>query len=550
MRSDADEVGQEPRAAAAVPVAVVGVALYALALLTRLALWRHANVSPDSLDPVLDAVSLVGRGTPPTGPIYGFGRALTYSPMLLAGGWGLAGVWWCRALAQAAIAPLVFFGTRVLLGARRDDPGGLVGPTLAGALVALHQGLLVLLVKGSEAYLAPEWGAVLLLSVLLAARGHLAAPAAAVAGAALYLAMSNHPYALSAAPLVLLCGSGGRPRLNGLAAGVFALLLVPDLVTLSARGGGGDAIGLLSGLRADGNMLGASLFASVQGALRAPLQPDSRVLVAGGLTAAVLGTILSARSAPAGAERGHFRLVGLLGLAVVSGCVSILALSVVLGHAQEWHWLVLLPASAACLGATVSIAFGWALGQRRSVARLGAVALVATVAWASVRPLFVFEARIWEGAREEIGGTLEQLTHVTRLGRVLQGVEPLPQIHGLQLGAEGPAPDLQALRLELALRSRSWLRAPVFSPTVETGRLLLYVEGTSEWLTVIRLDVGGPMLSSGPRHSLWQLSGPVGLERVTRSACQAASGRVVLQHRRNGVGALAACGGEEHSGPE
>ena len=257
--------------------------VFGLALWVRLRDLDAGVMLIDALGPYLTAY-----GSPlnphPHAPPYGPGLYPPYALALHAG--TLRGAAAVVLGVHALVAPVGVLAAWSL--------GGRVAAVAVGLLLAVDPGLLDTARSGSEAYFGALW-------IGLGGWGltQRRAAACAVGGAALAIAVMNHPLALAAAPLLALV-----PRCRAGAAGVvaFAVLVAPHLLGLvgSSSGTGSDLGPPAEALPAYLSQGGPAAWAVLGGPLVGLCSARTRPLAAATLVGAVvIGT--------AGAHLGYLR---------------------------------------------------------------------------------------------------------------------------------------------------------------------------------------------------------------------------------------------------
>ncbi len=164
-------------------------ACWALALWPRLRDLDATMALADTIGPFLTAAD-PGRGS--HAPPFGWGLYLPYWLALRAG--SLTAALGLIAALHALTAPLGFLAVRLL------RPRAWGAAIAVGALLALDRGLLDTTLSGAEGYLAATW----LAATTLGLAGRERAWGPWVAAGAWAMAVLNHPFALAAAPLLLL----------------------------------------------------------------------------------------------------------------------------------------------------------------------------------------------------------------------------------------------------------------------------------------------------------------------------------------------------------
>ena len=365
------------------------VGLFAVALLCRLPLVPHYEISSDTMDPLIHGWRML-EGT--TGwfsahnPLYGYGRAWTHVPLLLLSD-GLLGVARNVAILGSLVPVSVYIAGRIVTGGHEPGPqglpvrraGALLGPLVGAALLARFPGLLDEQL-GTNVYRTVDLGAALMIpfAVFLRAAG-LGGPdggdptpqrrvlrtAAVAMGILLAMMALNHPYGAAAAGglvplLILMVWRGRRDAVGPLAVfvGVALLCSLPHLIFL-IRESSQMGEGLIGYARSDAEF-GAMDWAMTWDRLLA--ERGSSALgawVTRSPFIAVLGGAVALYWRPRLA--GAALLTGVSGLTALGTAAVMSKLS---QHIQPYHWRPLLPLLALGAGLVVTLALD--LGLRRS----------------------------------------------------------------------------------------------------------------------------------------------------------------------------------------
>ncbi len=386
-----------------------GIGLFALALAVRLRGAELLEISSDSADPLRGALAIVEgrRGLLDSSLPFGWGREFTYLPLLLARGGGLLAIAWLRALAQSLCVLLVF------LAAKGRGGRGATLAVLVSMLLALSPALLRTLASGHEGYFAPEW--VMVAAALLSSRRpQVAVPA--LGGAALALAVANHPMALTAVPgALLLRGTWSRRDALAALAG-FGLIVLPTALLAAPP--------LVHGLLGEWRALAPHGEISVLAA--------TKRIFGGEIGWESWGWIAALLLAAIGADTTERR--GLC-LGLFAGLALGVLLATATGHASPWHWRPLLPLFAlAVAGADVR-------GALRVASLLVLLVLVA-----------VTGQRAWSRIEQQ-PEQIAQVGVIRLLAREL-GDEGPHALAGYLDMPPGPPSDFLGVGLELALRGR------------------------------------------------------------------------------------------------
>jgi hypothetical protein len=365
--------------------AVVVLGLFAVGALLRLPLAGLGETVDETLDPILSALTFRDdfRLVHPTFFHFGYGRVLSWIPLVLGSPDGLQEVALRRGIVQALIAPTVFVAARLLL---QQVPGTgrarVLAPALFALVVACNEDLLHTGISGHETYMAAEWLAVVLLAIGLLPRAPRAAPV--LLGAAVSMALMNHPLA---APAIVLLLAPKTWRGRGLALGTALLVLLPQILRASTLLHGAPPPGLaaLPALGDQGRLY------EVLAVLRSAQHLDVALIVAGSPVACWV-----LRKTPV-------RSLAVLACAALALALILVALA---GSQQGWYWRPLAPMGAV-LGA---VALAVLLDDRPKGAPVAALLLVGVCIASVLRA---------GAAYEPFEDGLRNAGHVTRVGEFL-----------------------------------------------------------------------------------------------------------------------------------
>lgn len=412
---------------------LIAVALFALAVFVRRGVLTVAQVTPDCIGPYLGAWEMLTTGDfvgPSHFPESGPGLYWMYIPFLL-GADGVEAALWRRFLLQALWAPALYLGLRSAFGAiarpgepgagdgRGDaagdasDPSGAAGPRL-GPLVAVSallfsDGPLSSLLSGAETFVAPDLGLLMTLSasmVLLAGR-----PRWLLLGwAALPIAMMVHGMSAAYGPVLLwLAWRTWRQGRRGLAAGAVLLGAVGFLprawqLLARIREDGFASASELGTYNSEGDAFVAVLLQRTADHLFGRDLPWGPLLAFSPLVLA-LAILLLPRWRPLPAEvlrRAWWMLLWLLG-----SIAGILAVATAIEYMQGYHWRVVFPAAATCLGLAAHLAaLAAPQGARRALPALGALVVLGSVGLARGR----WPARDWADSDVRITARFAELS--------------------------------------------------------------------------------------------------------------------------------------------
>ncbi len=484
----------------------VAVALFALGVLLRIPLAPLRSVDSDLIGPTIGALRILQTGAPFGGSelIFGYGRDLGWLPLVLKAD-GLFDVAVRRAVLQALVAPVTFGATLVLLGTQR---GALAGATLAGLTLAWSDDLWRVVIGHYQSYLGVEWGVVLLIGLALAVRGR-AILAAPIIGLALPMMAFNVPYAASAVlavPVALaLAGEARRPRLIGFALTAVVALAValPHILRLASPDlggveGAGDS--LLGRFRQVGNRPGVGLLTALGIYLEVPRSGVKVLLGLGPVFA-----LFAARLAPEHEAAVGLRALAWGTLATLPGGAALVMLA---QHGLPWHWLPMMPLSAACLGGALALLL---VGSRRRTA-------LATIGGCLAFLLLLVQA---ERARPELlewpADVLMSTEHAGRASRLLLGEHPPISVVGYQA------------EVQLARRGEAHL-FPAFLDGWMAGRITeaprseavrIYLEGPPRWLGAVATawPPGTRILASGTHFVALEARDAATAREIGRVVC-------------------------------
>ena len=543
------------------------VALFVVALLCRLPLVPHFNVSSDSMDPLVHAWQMLA-GTEGLfsafNPLYGYARAWCHIPLLL-GADGLLDVVRAAAVSSSFVPVFVYIAGRIVLGGTGPAAGGtvgrragaLLGPLLGGALLARYPGFLQEQIF-PHLYRSPELGAALTIpfAVLLRAaglggtdRGAASRPsprathaAAAAAGILLALMGLNHPYGAAAGgaflPLfVVLLVRRRRAVIAPLAIFVGSALLVglPHLVYLAVeRAQMGD--GLVGYVRADTEFGAMGWKMSFDRLLAERLQWASGSLLARAPLAALLGGGFVAIWRP---RLG--RSTALAGGAALSALLAAGLLSKLSQHIQPYHWRPILPlfalAAGLLLASVLDVGFRRSraerardLEQRRRPAQVIARRLPAAVLGLALIAILMGAVRDGfqadEGHYRTLGqeAAIREGRHHDQLSRRLRAIQDrtgsLPLFAGLEFPPFEVVVDQGAVALDMLLAGVSgedmratWAESPGQTVLLHIG---LGRTPIDDVLPTLLPEMR--VLDGGPEHVLVSATAPV-LRLWSRSLC-------------------------------
>jgi len=342
---------------------LIAAALFVLAVVVRQGVLTVAQVTPDCVGPYLGAWEMLTTGDfvgPSHFPESGPGLYWMYIPFLL-GADGLESALWRRFLLQALWAPALYLGLRVAFAAMEQDRRvgtARLGAAVAASALVFSEGPLSSLLSGAETFVAPDLGLLMTLSgamVLLAGRARWLL----VGWAALPVAMMVHGMAAAYGPVLLwLAVRTFREGQRGLAVGAVSLGAVgflPRALQLlqRVRDDGFASASELGTYNSEGDAFLAVLLERTADHLFGRDLPWGPLLALSPLfLAAAILLVPRWRPVPGAVlRRAWWMLLWLLG--TVAG---ILAVATAIRYMQGYHWRVVFPAAATCLGLAVHLA--------------------------------------------------------------------------------------------------------------------------------------------------------------------------------------------------
>ncbi|MEE2830157.1 MAG: hypothetical protein VX498_13285 [Myxococcota bacterium] len=480
----------------------IAAGLFITAALLRLPLAEFGETVDESLDPILSALAFRDHleFVHPTFFHFGYGRGLSWIPLVVGSPDGLYEVALRRGLVQALIAPTVFVSARLLLRHLIGSGAGCtLGPALFALVLASNEDLLHTGISGHETYMAAEWVALVMLAIGLLPRAPRAAPL--LLGAAVSMALMNHPLA---SPAIVLLAAPKSWRGRGLALAAALLVLLPQILRATTLLHGA----LPPGLAALPPLGDGGRTAEVLAALR----PGQHLDVALLLAAPPLGCLVLRRSP-------------LLRLAILGSTALVLALAIVAaaGSQQGWYWRPLAPMGAVLGGCALAV-----LLSRVPKLAPGAAAVLVTVCVLSVLRA--------GAAYEPSEDGLRDAGHVTGMGSYLS--ERPDEAPWAIRAMAVPAGSGRSQLLPLAIDRRVARAATgLFSRGDESLRrpLLLHVEvapGQTKSLKERLPDSGFEVLASGRQYLVLRFpSGAAALPAI-HSLCQTSPGPVAFDDEK------------------
>ena len=510
----------------------------------RLPLVALFDFSSDSTDPIIAALRMLESWNFVAGDSarFGYGRALSYVPLVLGVDDGLAGFAVRRVVAQALIAPATYLSVRMLLGAlhrgplRRGEYATNVSCAVsAGALMVINQDLRQNLIWGHHGYLGPEWAALLLLGfcgLLVGAKPRLWA---ALSGVALGMCVMNHPYAIALTPLLWVAWSEGHAAADAsraqaviVAAGLALVVLLPHFIYVVVTAGG--TADILEAVAAHPLAFSTGRPVEVLQGLLSNLSGSDALLWALSLLVVLsVGGLWSSREEPS----PLVRLVARFGLGVTLCWVSLWLLALLSRQVHNWHWRMLLPFGACCFGLALAGVIQQLRGQVRTRQVSGLVALVTLM---SMMALFAMSlATGYQRFHDPPQQPVESLLQLGQIERVYGLMERHSGEAPWTVFALGSPPQQSYARaLPLGLQRVLSVPSQVSFATTETdwlgGPILYYVEAPADWIAALdgQLpgDVKGP-LWRGARSLAVRLDSEDQLRAFSAAICSENAGRLV-----------------------
>jgi hypothetical protein len=513
--------------------------LFCLGVALRLPLIPLLDVSSDATDPIVSALRILDSWNPflTDSPRFGYGRSLSYVPLVLAGQDGLATAALRRAVAQACVAPVTYLAMRMLVSRFELRPSFVLGPLLAGLLLVVNQDLLQNLLWGHHGYFGPEWAAVLLLGfagLLVGVRVRLWG---LVTGLALAMCIMNHPYAITALAVPLVAwhwarrrDEVARSRAALLALGAAALALLPHGLYLLSAPANSVGLDLVESLVPASRLSLAWPLQVVSGLLSDVATGEAALFAAALLALLAAGRFASLMTVPPQLSR----VMTPLGLATLATLAGLLVMGLVSRQVHNWHWRMLLPFGCACSGLVLTwLGYQLELGEGggRSATRRPLLLSVAALTLMLAGMTWVFRDGVhaYTHPAEQPRESLLQLSQVERVYGLLEAdadAGPWTVLaHGL------PPEQSHARTLPLALQR-------VLSPGSEVvfaaspgawlqGATLIYFEGPGPWIDAVAAGS-----AAAPASTLWRGTASLALRteshtaalRVGAALCAASAG--------------------------
>lgn len=484
--TEGGEQTQTERLGRADALVALGFFVAALIPALRVAQWMH--FPEEATDPILNALLILDGGdlTHNHNPRFGYGRALTWLPMVAAAD-GLMDLAMFRAVAAATMAPMAWFAAR-LLGLGR------VASLSAGALLVLSPPVLENLRWGHEAYMSPEWSALAVVGFALLIGEHRGeagdlsrwgltrrtVAGALVLGAAWPMALMNHPFAgclITLFPCVFLVRRGALWRGGLLAVLTAAIVAMPHAWVVLHAGGigtlarpfGGEPLGLASA-----------------GALLSGLDTESVWL---------LGV------APAATAFG-LRETRWLAVATVCAMIVAVALAATANTLGPWYWKPLVVPCAICIAAL-------ARGDRKKggIVLATVVLVVASGSANALRP-----EEHWSLSRADV------------IDRIARALDEDGRAHGLAgYGQSGRRePDTVALTIDALLADALTDRLATTPEAIETSPQVVYLEGDELWVEALMsaFPAASPRIDAGPGGIAVTVPSPDDARQIGTRLCE------------------------------
>jgi len=461
----------------------------------RFPLVSLLDFSSDATDPIVSALRMLQSWNPLQGSSarFGYGRSLSYVPLVVGVDDGLRGFASRRIVAQALIAPVSYVSVRMLISGavttdRRwgEEITSVLCAAAAAGLLVVNQDLLQNLLWGHHGYFGPEWAALLMLgfSGLLMRRNHVIW--SALTGVSLAMCVMNHPYALSLAPLLWVVWSAGREdrepersRAALIAGGVAFITMLPHAAyLLLSPGGAGDILESV----VPPSVLSMSRPIEVAQGLFSNIDGPSALLFGGSLLL-VLSVPLASRGPTGGGPLA--RPLSRVGMGAALSFTALLLLGLASRQVHNWHWRMLIPLGVACVG----LALAWLVAQLRSSAShwIGVRVFLFLGACLAVALLFQTMAagcRSFQSPAEQPRESLLQLGHIEQIyAAIEQDSGEIPwTIIAIGSPPEQSYARLLPLGLQRVLSPESPLLFSTFQGDFSDGLALYYFEGPSGWI--------------------------------------------------------------------
>ena len=514
--------------------------LFCLGLWIRLPLLPLLDFSSDATDPIISALRMLESLNLLQGDSarFGYGRSLSYVPLVFGMEDGLGGFAVRRMVAQALIAPVTYVSVRMLLSApyssresTTDDVAGVLCSFAAGLLLVVNQDLLQNLLWGHHGYLGPEWAALLLLGVCGLLVGRTLRLWSALSGFAFAMCVMNHPYAVALAPILWVAWSGARQdgdlaraRHVLIAASLTALVMLPHLAYVFVAPGGREDI--LESLVSSSTLSFSNSTKILEGLFSNIAAPEA-LLFAGSLFWVLFVPVL-ATSLPQSSSLG--RLIARVSLAVALAFAALVVLGLVSRQVHNWHWRMLLPFAALCFALTLAWVIEQlkALSRERKSRRLAVFA--ATALTVSLLAVVINDG--YHSFRDPAKQPVESLLQLGQIERVYGLLERDSGQAPWTIMAIGSPPEQSYARsLPLALHGvllpNSSLSFASSSAEWLQGLTLYYLEGPPVWIDGrfrSLAEVAGSPLWRGARSLAWRLDSREQALQVAESICVVSEG--------------------------
>jgi len=532
--------------------------LFALGAALRLPLVPLLDVSSDATDPIVGALQILWSWNPflTDTPRFGYGRALSYVPLVIGSEDGLSTVAARRALVQALLAPVTYLAMRVLLSRQAFRPSLLLGPLFAALLLVVNQDLLQNLIWGHHGYFGPDWAALLLLGFAGLLVGDRLRLWAALSGLSLAMCVMNHPYAITAVVVPAVAwrsarrnSDPARARAALVALAVAVLAVLPHLAYLLLSPGSNLSGDLLESV-ATASVLGPSWPWQVISGLFSNLATPEAVLFGAALLLALAHRPLG-RLLPLSGDLQ--RVLRPLALSTAAVLVGLLILGLVSRQVHNWHWRMLLPFGTACLG-TVLAWLGSVLEPgprdgRRPRRPTFAVALLCLGLLLGLMS-HAFRAGV-DAYSKPAEGPRESLLQLVQAERVSALLEASAEAGPWTLVAYGVPPERSYARtlpvaLDRVLRPGSKVSFAGTRSEWLQGPTLFYFEGPGSWIDAVAVGgaaVDAATLWRGVESLVLRTDSPAAALGLGVALCGASGGApLVADSPRDSLALLAAAG--------
>ena len=514
--------------------------LFCVGFWIRLPLVPLVDFSSDASDPIISALRMLESLNLFQGDSarFGYGRSLSYVPLVFGIEDGLGGVVVRRIAAQALIAPVTYLSVRMLLSApstsrlsATDDVVGVLCSFASALLLVVNQDLLQNLLWGHHGYLGPEWAALLLLGFCGLLVGRALRLWSALSGFAFAMCVMNHPYAIALAPILWVAWSGARQDVDLararhalLAAGITLLVLLPHLIYVFVAPGGREDLfeSLVSS-----SMLGFNHSTKALEGLFSNIAAPEAMLFAASLFWVLFVPVLG-KSLPQSPSLA--RLIARVSLAVAISFAALVVLGLASRQVHNWHWRMLLPFVSLCFALTLA----WLIEQlkvldkdRRSRRR---VVFLGTALTVSLLTVVISDG--YHSFRDPAQQPVESLLQLGQIERLYGVLELDPGEAPWTILAIGSPPEQSYARslplaLQRVLSPRSSLSLAGSADDWLQGPTLYYFEGPQLWIEGLSRSLGelaGSPLWRGARSLAWRLDSREQALQAAESICTLSAG--------------------------